>query len=82
LIQIENNCFTGANKDLEKFVGCMMQQTKKIESLEKKFEFKLALIQNRISECFRKANNDNKAMELCKNTENKNIKSYLEEFVQ
>jgi len=79
--RIENDCFTSARDDSEKFVNCMTDLMKKLEKEERKFEFRMAFFQTKTAECFRNHNNDQQGLQKCKEDAKVNLDKYFAEFL-
>ena len=77
----ENECFTSARDDSEKFVKCMSDQMKKFEKEERKFEFRMAFFQAKTAECFKNSNGNPQEIQKCRDTAKSNLEKYFSDFV-
>lgn len=59
----------------------MNKATDKITSEEKKFEFRMAFLQNDTYNCF-KSNGNSGKYDLCKENAKNNAKRYLDDFIK
>ncbi|EAR97164.3 hypothetical protein TTHERM_00477020 (macronuclear) [Tetrahymena thermophila SB210] len=78
---VEQRCLSDSRDDVERFVTCMNKATDKISSEEKKFEFRMAFLQNETYNCF-KANNNSGKYDICKQNAKSNVKRYLDDFIR
>ena len=81
LVKNENECYTSAGNDSEKFVKCMTNTMKKLEKEEKRFEFRMAFFQAKTAECFKNSTND-QSLDKCKSDALKSLESYFNDFIK
>ncbi|KRX03185.1 hypothetical protein PPERSA_07013 [Pseudocohnilembus persalinus] len=82
LAKKEKSCLDYAKDNVDRFVNCMSDSTKKIEKEEKKFEYRMAFLQHNLYTCFQKAQQNSSSKEPCKQQARDNIQRYLDELVQ
>ncbi|EGR28646.1 hypothetical protein IMG5_171290 [Ichthyophthirius multifiliis] len=80
LSTIEQECMNQSRDDVDRFVNCMNQATEKVQNEEKKFEFRMAFLQNETFNCFKNAEQQ-KQYEPCKENAKQNLDKYLNEFI-
>ena len=81
LSRFENDCFTSAKDDSDKFVKCMTSSMKKLEKEEKRLEYKMAFFQVKTAECFRNAGTNAAEIQKCKENGKADIDKYFNDFI-
>lgn len=77
---VEERCLKDSADDSERFVSCMNIATDKMAAEEKRFEFRMAFLQNDTFNCFKAMSSSGK-YNLCKDNANNNLKRYIHDFV-
>jgi hypothetical protein len=77
---MEQNCFSQAGDDMDRFVKCMSSSMKKINKEDKKFEFRMAFFQMKTSECFKNNYGNADGLNKCKTQAKQNLDNYFKAF--
>ncbi|KAL4491977.1 hypothetical protein ABPG72_008398 [Tetrahymena utriculariae] len=79
LATFEKKCMS--YNDVDKFVSCMEQVVEKVEKEQKNFEYRIAFLENKTSECLKRAEEGKTDKEKCKQQTRNALVNYTDIFL-